>query len=228
MKAEQLAKLFHETYASLAPSFGLNSGYKPWEDESTNYKKLMVTVTERVLLTLNEGMTSKEYSELALRTETTLDPLKIPYASQLLHSALGCGDESGEIIKLIKDNLFYGKSLCINDLEEEYGDLLWFIALGLAAIKSSFTEAMELNIAKLRARYPDKFTEDKAINRELDKERKALTTSPPDTFITVSQVNVPKDATITCNLELYYAVMTGRLKGEIVHIDDKYVLREQE
>lgn len=35
-------------------------------------------------------------------------------------------------------------------------------------------EAMELNIAKLRARFPDKFDTDKAINRDLDVERKIL------------------------------------------------------
>jgi len=33
---------------------------------------------------------------------------------------------------------------------------------------------MQINIEKLKARYPDKFTSDKAINRNLDIERKVL------------------------------------------------------
>ena len=38
----------------------------------------------------------------------------------------------------------------------------------------SFEKAMARNIAKLKARYGDKFTRDKAINRDLDKELKSL------------------------------------------------------
>jgi hypothetical protein len=35
-------------------------------------------------------------------------------------------------------------------------------------------EVMDINIKKLEARYPEKFTEDKAINRDLEAERKIL------------------------------------------------------
>lgn len=122
-------------------------------------------------------MTNKEYISLAMRTETTLNPLVSPFDptyTRLLHSALGCGDESGEITKLLKDKLFYDQPFLTIALQEEYGDLLWYIALGIDAIDSSFEEIMEMNIAKLRARYPDKFTEEKAIDRDLDTERKAL------------------------------------------------------
>lgn len=40
--------------------------------------------------------------------------------------------------------------------------------------KLSLTFVLEKNIAKLRARYPDKFDSDKAINRDLQKEREIL------------------------------------------------------
>jgi len=45
----------------------------------------------------------------------------------------------------------------------------------IALLKSIDLEVyMERNIAKLKVRYPDKFTEEGAINRDLDKERSAL------------------------------------------------------
>lgn len=47
-------------------------------------------------------------------------------------------------------------------------------ALALNALGSDFGSVMERNIEKLKARYPDKFTEDKATNRDLDTERKIL------------------------------------------------------
>ena len=37
-----------------------------------------------------------------------------------------------------------------------------------------FDDIMEKNIAKLKARYGDKFSEHRATNRDLDKEREAL------------------------------------------------------
>lgn len=41
-------------------------------------------------------------------------------------------------------------------------------------------DGMEKNIAKLRKRYPDKFSNEKALNRDLDQERKALEGLPTD------------------------------------------------
>jgi len=38
----------------------------------------------------------------------------------------------------------------------------------------SLGEILDTNIAKLKSRYPDKFDADKAVNRDLDKERKVL------------------------------------------------------
>lgn len=119
-------------------------------------------------------MTSKEYTELAMRTESPADPLAHHTRSRILHSALGCSDESGELVKRIKDKLFYNKSPDTIGMLEEYGDLLWFIAIGVDALGATLEEVMETNINKLRARYPEKFTKDKAVNRDLDAERESL------------------------------------------------------
>lgn len=93
---------------------------------------------------------------------------------RLIHALLGIGTESGELQDVLKRYLIYGKDIDIIHLKEELGDLLWYIALALDEIETSFEEVFESNIAKLQARYPDKFTEIAALNRDLRKEREAL------------------------------------------------------
>lgn len=44
----------------------------------------------------------------------------------------------------------------------------------LEAFDINFGEALQANIDKLKARYPDKFTNELALNRDLDKEYKAV------------------------------------------------------
>lgn len=57
---------------------------------------------------------------------------------------------------------------------EEVGDGFWYDALLLRAIGSNFGEAQSVNIAKLRRRFPNAFTEFDANNRDLFEERKIL------------------------------------------------------
>ena len=100
---------------------------------------------------------------------------------RLLHAAMGIAGEAGEIIDPIKKSIFYGKKLDEVNLMEECGDLLYFVAVLLDELGYTFEEVMQINIDKLAARYPEKFTSAKAINRDLDKERKILegkTTQP--------------------------------------------------
>ena len=198
-------------------------------------------------------MTNKEYTVLAIRTESPADPLKyeigkanahLPWMaksavrSRLLHSALGCADEAGELVKCIKDRLFYGKPIDVTNLKEEYGDLLWYIALGLAAINSSFEEVMELNIQKLRARFPDKFTQEKATIRDLEAEKTVLENTQRDVtgqnvpplpfFDLITEVGLPMDALIIGSTELLCAITAGQVKGKIVKENDHYVLKIRE
>ena len=97
-----------------------------------------------------------------------------PRLIRLLHGAMGAATESGELVDSIKRNLFYGKELDIINLVEEIGDILWYLSILLDCVNSSFEEAMRKNIDKLRVRYPNKFTNSEAINRDLAKEREQL------------------------------------------------------
>lgn len=97
-----------------------------------------------------------------------------PELKDLVHSMLGCVTESAEIAEHVRAVLTGAGNLDKVNVREELGDLLWYVALGLRYIDSDFEETFESNIAKLRVRFPDKFTEEAAIDRDLVSERLIL------------------------------------------------------
>lgn len=131
-------------------------------------------------------MKPTEYVEAALRTEHTPsfvilgprphgDPtVEDRVMSRLIHGVLGKMSELGELADAIKKRLIYGKPLDEINLVEEIGDDSWYTALILDALAVGWEAAWQKNIAKLRTRFPDKFTEERALNRDLDAERAAL------------------------------------------------------
>jgi NTP pyrophosphatase (non-canonical NTP hydrolase) len=121
----------------------------------------------------------KDYIEKANRTATTnygsiSQRLENPKIIDLIHAGLGISTETGELLDTIKKYIYYGKELDEVNLIEEVGDIFWYLALFCKSLNVSFEEVMKKNIEKLEARYPEKFTEEKAINRDLDKERGVL------------------------------------------------------
>ncbi len=98
----------------------------------------------------------------------------LPDTIQLMHAAIGLATESGEVLDAMKKHLFYGKPIDRTNLVEEAGDVLWYLALMLDTMGVSFEQAMAVNIAKLQKRFPEKFTEGAALNRNLEIERATL------------------------------------------------------
>ena len=121
-------------------------------------------------------MTADEYQSLCERTESSYSVLHNLDGDRdrLMHGAIGVATEAGELLDAIKKHVWYGKPLDWTNIAEECGDLCWYIALICNAGDFSMAEIMERNIAKLRVRYPEKFTEEAALHRDLDAERKVL------------------------------------------------------
>ncbi len=84
---------------------------------------------------------------------------------RLLHAGIGMSGETGEVLDCLKKTMMYGKKLDIDNLKEECGDILWYMAIMLDEIGSSFEEVMRLNHEKLSRRYPNGFTEKDALAR---------------------------------------------------------------
>lgn len=126
-------------------------------------------------------MDADQYQRDALRTENTPDFVRLGrdhdhdvVVARLIHATLGMASEVGELADALKKHIIYGHTLDEINILEESSDLSWYVALGLAAIKHTMSEALERNIAKLKVRFGDKFDAHKALNRDLDAERKAL------------------------------------------------------
>ncbi len=117
------------------------------------------------------------YIEEAIRSEspiTTELEDRLANNARLLHGAIGLCTEVGEFQDALKKNVYYGKDLDLVNLKEELGDVMWYLAILCDELGTTFEEVQEVNIAKLKARYPDKFDFDKALNRDLETEREIL------------------------------------------------------
>lgn len=97
-----------------------------------------------------------------------------PPNPRLFHAIAGCVTESGELMDQLKKAAAYGKALDKVNLKEEFGDLFWYIQLGLDELGFTIEEILQMNIDKLHLRYGDKFSNEKANNRNLDQERQVL------------------------------------------------------
>lgn len=106
-------------------------------------------------------MTGNDYQVLAMRTANRGLSLR----DQLSVSGLGLTGEAGEVADLIKKHIGQGHPLDTDDVLDECGDVLWYIAHTLDAVGRTMDECMEHNIAKLKARYPEGFDADHSIHR---------------------------------------------------------------
>ncbi|MFZ8932956.1 MAG: nucleoside triphosphate pyrophosphohydrolase family protein [Bacteriovoracaceae bacterium] len=130
-------------------------------------------------------MNSKEYINNATRTESTdfkaMDErLQDDGLKRLLHAGIGISTEAGELLDALKKHIFYGKNLDKVNMAEEVGDLFWYIAIIADELGFEFESVMEKNIEKLKARYGEKFSEEKANLRNLVQERSILETQQMD------------------------------------------------
>jgi NTP pyrophosphatase (non-canonical NTP hydrolase) len=121
-------------------------------------------------------MNAKDYVKKALRTET--DKYSFPATGKVTprieHAIYGLVTEAGEMMDALKKSKIYGKDLDTTNLIEEAGDLMWYLSVLSDDLDVSFEDIWEINIKKLTARYPDKYSHERALNRDLDIERKIL------------------------------------------------------
>lgn len=102
------------------------------------------------------------YQKLAMRT---LNPA-LSQKDVLINSVMGLCGESGEAIDIVKKWLAQGHPLDREHLEKELGDIAWYLAEAATALDIPLEQVFEGNIRKLRARYPEGFTEECSLKRD--------------------------------------------------------------
>lgn len=115
---------------------------------------------------IRTDLTSEKYAEILLNlTEADI---------RMFHMSMGMCTETGELHDELKRCIVYGKEFDRTHVIEELGDLMWYIANMCNIIDIPLEAVMQINNSKLRARYPDKFDSELALNRNLEKEREVL------------------------------------------------------
>ena len=131
-----------------------------------------MTVDTQKYLEFVEGVSSAPSTNLAALlsriTELELDyDANVP---KLLTAALGLTAESGEFTEVVKKIVFQGKPYNkdnVFQMKRELGDICWYLAQACMALDTTFDEIIEMNVDKLKARYPGgEFDVHKSENRK--------------------------------------------------------------
>ena len=76
---------------------------------------------------------------------------------RLLTAAVGLSAESGEFTEVVKKIIFQGNPYSeenVFHMKRELGDIMWYLAQACMALNTNFNEILEMNIDKLKSRYP--------------------------------------------------------------------------
>ena len=106
-------------------------------------------------------MTGSEYQALASRTINR----RISKIEQKYHALHGMVSEIGELHSIYQKRYQGHIEPTEDHMKKEVGDLLWFIAEYCTTQGWDLDEVMQLNIDKLRARYPEGFSAERSIHR---------------------------------------------------------------
>ena len=105
-------------------------------------------------------MRVNDYQKAALRTVNNDVRDKL-----LENGILGLCGESGECADLLKKSLFQGHDLNKEHLAKELGDVAWYLAATSHALGFDLETVFQMNIDKLKNRYPDGFNSDNSLHR---------------------------------------------------------------
>ena len=106
-------------------------------------------------------MTPNEYQKEALRTASGMSK-EYP---RILNGLMGLNGEAGECIDILKKHLYQGHAFDSEHMAKELGDVAWYLAISAEAIGYDLETIFQMNIDKLRARYPDGFDAEHSLHR---------------------------------------------------------------
>lgn len=85
---------------------------------------------------------------------------------RLLHGIIGISAEAGELLDIIKRQMVYHKTPDAYHVREELGDLLHYMFYVMDKYDFTLEDLMNDNVAKLRIRYPEGYSNQAALERK--------------------------------------------------------------
>lgn len=122
-------------------------------------------------------MTGNSYQKLAMRTNDGESTSRLKDSLQgnhdkdtggILMACLGLSGEVGEFNDMIKKAVFHKTPLDEEHAKKELGDIMWYVAMMATSFGWELDEIMEMNIDKLKKRYPEGFNVYAANHRKDD------------------------------------------------------------
>ena len=107
-------------------------------------------------------MQINEYQQLAMRTSNKALNMDM----HLINGALGLAGEAGEVADQVKKYWMQGHPIDYVHIAKELGDICWYIAETATAIGYDLEHIMQMNIDKLKARYPSGFETERSLHRQ--------------------------------------------------------------
>jgi len=107
-------------------------------------------------------MKLNEYQQLAMRTSN----LEASLRERLANGGLGIAGEAGEVADALKKHLFHDHDLDPEKVAKELGDVLWYVSNLASILGYSLREVAQMNVDKLKARYPDGFDAGRSRGRD--------------------------------------------------------------
>ena len=104
-----------------------------------------------------------EYQKRSKRTLNN-DLTEEQLISNMVMGILG---ESGEVVDILKKWMYQGHVLKLNDIEEELGDVMFYIVNLCNLLGLELQDAINNNYNKLLRRYPEGFSVERSVNREI-------------------------------------------------------------
>lgn len=146
-----------------------------WNPENVGYREFMnalnnfaaaarrLDTLKRALFYGTEPMVFL-WNDVAYTPNDAVDP-------NFVHAILGVATEAGELVETFLNEPAHPDA---TNVAEELGDLNWYEAILHRKFNTTPEEVWAANILKLLTRYPEKFTTEAAVNRDLAAEREVL------------------------------------------------------
>ena len=123
-------------------------------------------------------MTGNNYQQLAMRTNDRESTYRLGKAIMcaeheidtdfggVIMACLGLAGEVGEFNDMIKKSIFHEAPFDEEHAKKELGDIMWYVAMMCTSFGWKLDDIMELNVDKLKQRYPYGFDVNKANHRK--------------------------------------------------------------
>ena len=108
-----------------------------------------------------------DYQRLAARTLIDRPGFDIPDQDLMtIWNAIGLAGEAGEVADLVKKGIFHRHGLDMRKIQDELGDVIWYVAAMCTTLGFDLGMIMQTNIEKLKVRYPEGYSSHASINRK--------------------------------------------------------------